>query len=188
MAINIKKEEENIFNPQMIYNAVANAVLDAYDDGFMNQYIMEHALYCHLFAQLQYQEDDEEREEVSAKIHANPLLFWMENIEDIKQMVEQYEADLADISRIAENWYIDYTTYAYSMRGMLDNLSDIMTGVTQRAEDELQQMNENGDLEEVKKIAQKWGIDNTSDSLFEGAAPANQSVTKKPNIVPLALA
>ncbi len=185
MAINIKKEEENVFNPQMIYNATANAVMDAYDDGFMNQYIMEHALYCHLLAQLKYQDDEEECEEISAKIHKNPLVFWMENIEEIKEMVDNYEDDLMEVSRISEKWYSDYTAYAYSMRGMLDNLSDIMTGVTQRAEDELQQLNTNGDFEEVRKIAQKWGIDNSNDSLFDNT---NNTVAKKPNIVPLALA
>ncbi len=190
MAINIEQEQQNIFNPQMIYNAVSNAIQDAYDDGFMNTYIMEHSLYNHLFVELKYLENEEEKFNQIQEIHENPLIYWMDHIEEIKEFINNYSNDLINVARIAETWYQDYTTYAYSMRGMLDNLSEIMTGVTQRAEDELAIMNENGDLEEVKNIARKWGIDNSGESLFESTIKSStkEIPIKKIEPIPLAMA
>ena len=161
MAIDLKLEKECEFTAQERYDIISAAVSDSYDDGFMNQFIFERALYCYAFAAFS-EPDMSSRVSLFVDIHANPLDYWTEHIDDIMKMLQEHQETLNILAEDANTWYVDYTEYAYSMRGMLDNLGDIMGGVTQMAQDELVAMKENGELQGVMEIADKWGMNNES--------------------------
>ena len=169
MAIDLKLEKECEFSAQDRYDIISAAVTDSYDDGFMNQFIFERALYCYALAAFS-ETDEDSRIEKFFNIHSNPLVYWTENIDEITTMIQEHKETLNILAEDANLWYEDYTDYAYSMRGMLDNLGDIMGGVTQMAQDELVEMQNNGELQSVLGIADKWGINNEkieiNESLF----------------------
>ena len=50
MAIDLKLEKECEFSAQDRYDIISAAIMDSYDDGFMNQFIFERALYCYALA------------------------------------------------------------------------------------------------------------------------------------------
>ena len=82
-------------------------------------------------------------------------------------MLQEHKETLNILAEDANLWYEDYTDYAYSMRGMLDNLGDIMGGVTQMAQDELAEMKNSGEFQDVLNIADKWGMNNGQSQLLE---------------------
>lgn len=157
MAIDLTKEKNNEFTPQDRYDIINAAIEDSYDDGFMNIFVFERALYCYAYAAL-LETDELNRKELFIGIHANPLKFWTNNLDEMEKMFQEHRDSLNNIAEDAATWFVEYTEYAYSTRGMLDNLGDIMRGVTQRAEDELTAMQENGELQSVINIAEDWGI------------------------------
>ena len=166
MAIDLKLEKECEFSAQDRYDIISAAVTDSYDDGFMNQFIFERALYCYALAAFS-ETDEDARTELFFNIHTNPLDYWMEHLDEIATMIQEHKETLNILAEDANLWFMDYTEYAYSTRGMLDNLGDIMGGVTQRAQDELVAMQENGELIDVMNLADKWGINNEKMQLTE---------------------
>lgn len=161
MAIDLKLEKECEFTAQERYDIISAAVSDSYDNGFMNQFIFERALYCYALAAFS-EPDMESRVQLFIDIHSNPLDYWTNNIDEVFTMIQEHKETLNILAEDANLWFVDYTEYAYSMRGMLDNLGDIMGGVTQMAQDELVAMQENGELQGVMDIANKWGMNNES--------------------------
>ena len=161
MAIDLKLEKECEFTAQERYDIISAAINDSYDDGFMNQFIFERALYCYAFAAFS-EPDKNARVELFLNLHANPLDYWTEHIDEIIEMIQEHKETLDILAEDANLWFVDYTDYAYSMRGLLDNLGDIMNGVSQMAQDELTAMQENGELQGVMDIANKWGMNNES--------------------------
>lgn len=159
MAIDLKKELECEFTAQERYDIISATISDSYDNGFMNQFIFERALYCYALAAFS-EPDMSTRLDVFDSIHANPLDYWTNNLEEIDQMIQEHQETLIVLAEDAETWFIDYTDYAYSMRGLLDNLGDLMNNVTQTAQDELISMQENGEFKNILDIADKWGINN----------------------------
>lgn len=168
MAIDLTVEKEAELSAQDRYDIISAAVADAYDDGFMNGFIFERALYSYAFAA--FSETDElTRKELFLQIHENPLTYWTEHLDDIEKMVQEHAPVIGLLGTDANMWFADYVNYAYSMRGLLDNLGDIMSGVTQRAQNELVEMQQDGELQSVMDIAKEWGFDRvpTNESLFD---------------------
>lgn len=155
--MNLTLEKESEFSAQDRYDIINAAILDSYDDGFMNAFVCGRALYCYIYATL-IADDLDQKQELFITIHANPLSYWDEHLDEIEQMLEEHQQTIELISSETSTWFTDYTEYAYSTRGMLDNLGDILTGVTQRAEDELIAMQNNGELQSVIDIADSWGL------------------------------
>lgn len=157
MAIELLKEKNCELTAQDRYSIISYAIQAAYDNGFMNAFVFERALYCLAFAVLDT-DDLEIRQEYFIKIAENPLVFWQNNLDVIDEMCGNHQETLNILGEEAYAWFSDYTEYAYSMRGLLDNLGDLMNGVTQRAEEELAAMYENDELKSVIGIAEEWGM------------------------------
>lgn len=168
MAIDLlTAEKECEFSAQDRYNIIEAAIIDSYDDGFMNEFICVRALYCYIHATLS-EDDPESRAELFIQIHANPLSYWEDHLDDIEVMLKEHETSINVVCKECETWFTDYTEYAYSVRGMLDNIAPILDGVTQRAQDELANIQANGELQDVLDIADSWGLNrefNATDTL-----------------------
>ena len=175
MAIDLKQEKECELSAQDRYDIIDAAVACSYDNGFMNSFIFSRALYNFAFAAFS-ETDNVARKELFINITSNPLLYWEEHLDEIEDMQKQHVDALNVLADDANTWFADYTEYAYSTRGMLDNLGDIMNGVTQKAQDELLAMQQDGELQSVFDIAQEWGLNNgqttniiNTESLFADA-------------------
>ncbi len=159
--INIDVEKNRILSARQRYDIIADAVESAYDDGFMNEFIFIRALYlgaaAALFEDFKYDEDT--YMDARLAIKSDPLGLWDERVQDdtMNHLVVEFVDELNELGNEAEAWYSDYEEYAYSLRGLLDNISGIMDGVTQRADEELNRIRESGDLQNVIDIADDWG-------------------------------
>lgn len=158
MAIDFKKEKKCELKAQDQYDIIGSSIECSYDDGFMNSFVFERALYS--FALVALGDDDAEvRIDQFNSVKTNPLLFFEDHLEEIEKLFQEKKETLDILAETAATWFEDYTEYAYSTRGMLDNLGDIMNGVTQRAQDELIEMQDNGEFQQILDIAKNWGMD-----------------------------
>lgn len=171
--INLAQERETNFTSRQSYDIIADAVEAAYDSGFMNPFIFERALILGATA-ASYPDDfpynDEIYDSPREQIKINPLDLWDEILETelFDSLLENYNDKLDNLLTQGGVWFEEYKKYAYSLRGLLDNIVPLMDEVATRADQELNQIYENGDLQEVIDIGKEWGYDRDKkqESLF----------------------
>lgn len=163
ITINIPVEKEYFITPQQIYDIISAAIEDAYDNGFINKYVFYRAMFSHMYVTLN-ESDNALAADQHLEIHMSPLEYWYEHLEDISKMITDYKEDLEYLTEIAAQWIDEYIKYAYSTRGMLDNLSDLMKNMSQEVENNLLSVKAQEELKSAMEIANKWGmnrVDNT---------------------------
>lgn len=167
MAIDLKIEKELKLSPQEVYDICDFAVQASYDDGFMNSYIFERALY--VFAAIRLYED--QADEVTALAAENMNSAWKFLLENniIEEMCAQYATECDYIATIGEQWFNDYTTYAHSARGLLNTIQTFTGDIVTKAANQFKDLNNGSGIQEVLDISDKWGLNNSenSDSLFK---------------------
>lgn len=172
--IDLSKEKNNIFSARVRYDIIADAIEAAYDDGFMNEFIFPRVVLLGITAQ--YFEDDFEYDKKSfdsprEAIKAMPLEIWDTNLQNdlLIKIVNTIPQEINDILLISNHWFEDYKEYAYSLRGLMDNIGPFMQGITQQANDDLNSMLQNGELREAINIGKDWGLQTPGQSLFKDA-------------------
>lgn len=172
--IHIKIEKDRKLSTQEIYEIIDFSVQAAYDNGFMNSFIFERALY--LFAAIRFYED--RKDELAPMIAENINKAWDMLIADgtIEEMIENYRLDLNNLAEIGLAWFEEYTNYACSARGLLNTLQDFTGDIVNQAVSALQKTADETGVQQVLEVADKWGMNNglpkteqetASDSLFE---------------------
>lgn len=154
ITINIPVERDYFITPQQTYDIVSAAIEDAYDDGFINKYVFYRSMLVHMYITLE-EPDEVLASEKHLQAHLSPLEYWYDNLEAIAAMLEKY--DTSYLEDIASSWIEDYTEYAYSLRGLLDNISGTIDTMMNRAENDYKELTENQDLVNALQIAEEWG-------------------------------
>lgn len=169
MAINLENEKSLRLSAQERYDIIDFAIQAAEDNGFMNGFIFERALW--LFAAIRLYED--RKNELSSMIAANLLQAWDDLVQDgtMEQMVAEYKDELDTLALEAFAWYTEFYDYAHSARGLVNMFQQYSGNALTDAVNQFQAMQNNGDFQNVLDIAKDWGMENRpvaqDDSLFE---------------------
>ena len=168
MAINLNEHKTLCLSAQERYDIIDFATQAAEDNGFMNSFIFERALW--LFAAIRLCED--RRSEITTLVADDLLNAWDTLLADgtIEDMVANFERELDVLAEEGRIWLEEYTAYAHSARGLLSTLQQFSGDIVKNAAQQFQNMQANGDLQQVFDIASNWGMNNgqvdISESLF----------------------
>lgn len=159
MAIIPNLETTRKLTSQDIYDIIHFSAQSAEDNGFVNQYVFERALYAYA-AIILY---PDRKEEIGRMISNNILDAWDALVSDgtFSDMEKNFSADLKILGEVGSVWLDDYIKYLQSARGIFSTFQtfsgDIVESTVNRFKDAF---NEN-DAKTVLEIADKWGMNNT---------------------------
>lgn len=169
MAIDLKTEKEVKLSPQEIYDICDFSVQASYDDGFMNSYIFERALY--IFMSIRLYEDQADEITALAAENINSAWQYLMDNDIVENMLANYQNECDYIGTIGEQWFNDYTTYAHSARGLLNTIQTFTGDIVTRAAEQFKNVDNGSNIQEVLEIADEWGMNNNMptnpESLFE---------------------
>lgn len=159
MAIIPNLETTRKLTSQDMYDIIHFSAQSAEDNGFVNQYVFERALYAYA-AIILY---PDRKEEISRMVSNNILDAWDALVSDgtMLDMEKNFSSDLKILGEVGSVWLDDYIKYLQSARGIFSTFKtfsgDIVESTVNRFKDAF---NEN-DAKAVLEIADKWGMNNT---------------------------
>lgn len=159
MAIIPNLETTRKLTSQDIYDIIHFSAQSAEDNGFVNQYVFERALYAYA-AIILY---SDRKEEIGRMVSNNILDAWDALVSDgtFLDMENNFSSDLKILGEVGSVWLDDYIKYLQSARGIFSTFQtfsgDIVESTVNRFKDAF---NEN-DAKTVLEIADKWGMNNT---------------------------
>lgn len=159
MAIIPNLETTRKLTSQDIYDIIHFSAQSAEDNGFVNQYVFERALYAYA-AIILY---PDRKEEIGRMVSNNILDAWDALVSDgtTSDMEKNFSSDIKILGEVGSVWLDDYIKYLQSARGIFSTFQtfsgDIVESTVNRFKDAF---NEN-DANTVLEIADKWGMNNT---------------------------
>lgn len=159
MAIIPNLETTRTLTSQDIYDIIHFSAQSAEDNGFVNQYVFERALYAYA-AIILY---PDRKEEIGRMVSNNILDAWDALVSDgtTSDMEKNFSSDIKILGEVGSVWLDDYIKYLQSARGIFSTFQtfsgDIVESTVNRFKDAF---NEN-DANTVLEIADKWGMNNT---------------------------
>ena len=164
--MNLEQEKNNVFTPQETYEIISAAIDMADDEGFVNSYVFERALYV-CAARVIYEDKFDEINE-SLLENGSPLITWKELLDNgtVDQMVAEYGESLNYLASLGQNWFEEYTEAAHSLRSLVDVIQTLMNGMSENMGKQLDMFKQDTDVQNVIDIADKWGLDRNGESLF----------------------
>lgn len=157
--LNLNKEKERKVSTQDVYDIISFAIQAADDDGFINSFVFERALYE--YTVLTVYPDD--RDKYSGVIAQNPNDAWDEMLKDgvLDKLFNEYKDDLDFIADSAGTWADEYVEFEHSIHGILNQVQGAIGNINAQTLQDFQKVASNDALKEVTDIADKWGMNNT---------------------------
>lgn len=159
MAILFETETAKKLTSQDMYDIIHFAAQSAEDNGFVNQFVFERALYAYA-AIIIY---PDRKEELGRMVSDNILDAWDALLADgtIADMNENFEVDMYALGRIASVWLDDYIKYLQSMRGVFSVFQNFSGDIVESTVNRFKDAFSESDAQTVLDIADKWGMNNT---------------------------
>lgn len=154
--INIEEIQNCALTSQEVYDMINSCLEAAEDNGFLNQFVFERALVCHEILLLL-----EDLEDLAGPMVAeNPLTAFDHFLELglVRKLVQEQEATVNYISRIAAQYFEDYEKYLLSIGGVLNKAEIFSSEILQNMAGQVKEISENLDVQETLKIANEWGM------------------------------
>ena len=150
--ININFEKTSALDAQERYDIISYAMDAADDNGFINSFIFERALFC-FAAIILY---PHRKEELASAISINLLDGWKILLEDdtIQKMQEDYSEELDVLTEEAAAWFGEYSDWAHSARGILDIVQQFSGNIVQNAATSLTQTAETTGVQNLLNVAE----------------------------------
>lgn len=154
--INLEIEKSLTLSAQERYDIIAFAMEAADDNGFINSFIFERALYCYASIILY----PEHKDLLSAAIAKDLIRTWETIIENglLEKMIEDYKDDLDQLATEGKIWYEEYSDWAHSARGILDMVQGFTGDIVQNAANRLTQTAEQTGVQQLLEVADDWGM------------------------------
>lgn len=164
--MNLEQEKNSVFTPQEAYEIISAAIDMADDEGFVNSYVFERALYV-CAARILY-EDKAEQINTSLLENGSPLITWKELLEDdtIDQMIAEHSESLDYLAALGATWFEEYTEAAHSLRSLIDVIQAFTDGMAGNMGKQLDMFKQDKEVQNVINIADKWGLDRNGESLL----------------------
>lgn len=159
MAILFETETAKKLTSQDMYDIIHFAAQSAEDNGFVNQFVFERALYAYA-AIILY---PDRKEELGRIVSDNILDAWDALLTDgtIADMNENFEVDMDALGRIGSVWLDDYIKYLQSMRGVFSVFQNFSGDIVESTVNRFKDAFSESDAQTVLDIADKWGMNNT---------------------------
>ena len=116
--INLEIEKELTLSAQERYDIIAMAMDAADDNGFINCFIFERALFVYAAVYLY----PEHQALISQAAAENLIKTWEELIADglLENLAKDYADDVKQLATEGQKWYDEYAQWAHSARGILE--------------------------------------------------------------------
>lgn len=149
--INLETEKSLALDAQERYDIISFAMDAADDNGFINSFVFERALYCYAAIML-YPEHANTMSEVVA---TNLITAWTTLLDGgfIDKMAKEYETTLNQLATEADAWFKEYADWAHSARGVLEMVQQFSGNIVQTAANKLTSTAEETGVSELLNIA-----------------------------------
>lgn len=164
--MHIEQEKKSVFTPQETYEIISAAIDMADDEGFINSYVFERALY--VCAARTLYEDKANEINTSLLEDGSPLITWKKLLDEgiIDQMAAEHGESLDYLASLGQVWFEEYSEAAHSLRSLVDVIQTLMDGMAGNMGKQLDMLKQDADVQNVINIADKWGLDRDGGSLF----------------------
>lgn len=168
MAILFETETAKKLTSQDMYDIIHFAAQSAEDNGFVNQFIFERALYAYA-AIILY---PDRKEEIGSMVSNNILDAWDALLADgtIADMNENFAVDMDALGRIGSVWLDDYIKYLQSARGILSSFQEFSGDIIQTAVEKFKTVSDEVGANQVLEIANNWGMNNNPEKEVQAIA------------------
>ena len=154
--INLENEKSLALDAQERYDIISFAMDAADDNGFINSFVFERALYC--FAAIGLY--PEQKDIIVKAMTESPMVAWLTLINQkiLDKMIEEYEPTIQQLAEEAQIWFNEYSDWAHSARGILDVVQQFTGSFVGNAANTLKQTAEETGVENIIEIANEWGM------------------------------
>lgn len=168
MAILFETETAKKLTSQDMYDIIHFAAQSAEDNGFVNQFVFERALYAYA-AIILY---PDRKEEFGRIVSDNILDAWDALLADgtIADMNENFAVDMDALGRIGSVWLDDYIKYLQSARGILSSFQEFSGDIIQTAVEKFKTVSDEVGANQVLEIANNWGMNNNPEKEVQAIA------------------
>lgn len=168
MAILFETETAKKLTSQDMYDIIHFAAQSAEDNGFVNQFVFERALYAYA-AIILY---PDRKEEIGRIVSDNILDAWDALLADgtIADMNENFAVDMDALGRIGSVWLDDYIKYLQSARGILSSFQEFSGDIIQTAVEKFKTVSDEVGANQVLEIANNWGMNNNPEKEVQAIA------------------
>lgn len=158
MSINLDIEKQRKLSTQDMYEILHFAAQSAEDNGFVNSFVFERALFEYA-AIILY---PDRKDEIAAKVSENINVAWDYLLDDgtIDDMYDKYKLDMDLLADEGNIWLKDFTKYLHSARGLLNTFQIFSGDIVKSAVEQFKVVSEDTNVQEVLDIADKWGMNN----------------------------
>lgn len=168
MSILFETETAKKLTSQDMYDIIHFAAQSAEDNGFVNQFVFERALYAYA-AIILY---PDRKEELGRIVSDNILDAWDALLADgtIADMNENFAVDMDALGRIGSVWLDDYIKYLQSARGILSSFQEFSGDIIQTAVEKFKTVSDEVGANQVLEIANNWGMNNNPEKEVQAIA------------------
>ena len=159
MAIIPNLETTRKLTSQDIYDIIHFSAQSAEDNGFVNQYVFERALYAYA-AIILY---PDRKEEIGRMVSNNILDAWDALVSDgtTSDMEKNFSSDIKILGEVGSVWLDDYIKYLQSARGIFSTFQTFSGDIVESTVNRFKDTFNESDAKTVLEIADKWGMNNT---------------------------
>lgn len=159
MAIIPNLETTRKLTSQDMYDIIHFSAQSAEDNGFVNQFVFERALYAYA-AIILY---PDRKEEIGRMVSDNILDAWDALVSDgtVLDMETNFSADLKILGDVGSVWLDDYIKYLQSARGIFSMFQTFSGDIVESTVNRFKDAFNESDAKTVLEIADKWGMNNT---------------------------
>lgn len=159
MAIIPNLETTRKLTSQDIYDIIHFSAQSAEDNGFVNQYVFERALYAYA-AIILY---PDRKEEIGRMVSNNILDAWDALVSDgtTSDMEKNFSSDIKILGEVGSVWLDDYIKYLQSARGIFSTFQTFSGDIVESTVNRFKDAFNESDAKTVLEIADKWGMNNT---------------------------
>lgn len=159
MAIIPNLETTRTLTSQDIYDIIHFSAQSAEDNGFVNQYVFERALYAYA-AIILY---PDRKEEIGRMVSNNILDAWDALVSDgtTSDMEKNFSSDIKILGEVGSVWLDDYIKYLQSARGIFSTFKTFSGDIVESTVNRFKDAFNESDAQTVLEIADKWGMNNT---------------------------
>lgn len=159
--IDMELEKQSTLTAKDINDLLAFAIGESENDGFVNRYVFERAMYTYLYLLLA---EGDEQEKVRNSINENGVLVvWQELVGTgkIEQMAQDHQTEITLVERAGADVFDDYNGYSRSIRASFANIQSVSSNIMENAAKQMSQMLSSDQYKDIMDIAEKWGMNNT---------------------------
>lgn len=178
MAINLTEEKERKLTTQDMYDILHFAVQSAEDNGFVNSFIFERALYEYAAIIL----FPDRKEEIGRMVAENINDAWDSLVKDgtIDKLLDDYSLDMHILADEGNIWLEEYTKYLHSARGLLNTFQMFSGDIVNAAVERFKTVSDDANVQQVFEIADKWGMNNAAKAEKKADEKTKLEVAEKP--------